>query len=290
MSKRISILRLGFGHFISKWLLYPLCYHLVRYRRKMVRINLSIAFPDKDIHEIKRLERAFYLNFADMIMEVLVGWRFSEKVMRQFVVIDDLEEITDRCKRYGGGMVMLGHFLNWEWIVDYANQFAEYGVDCGSVYKRLNNNFFDRLMLKIRSHRGGFMVEMNSLLRVMVKRRNAKDMPPVCYAMLADQRPRRNAARYNTVFFNRQVGVLAGTEQLALRFKYPVYYIEMHSSRRGYYEVTPILIYDPEKDSDIQPGEITERFARMLEENIRQEPTRWLWTHRRFAGSKPVDE
>lgn len=290
MSKRGSILCLEISHFLSKWLLFPLCYHVVRYRRKVVRNNLLTAFPEKTQQEIKRLEKAFYLNFSDMIVEVLAGRHFSEEDMRRFVVIHNKEEIVEHCKHYGGTLFMLGHFLNWEWIVDYANQFADYGIDCGTVYKRLNNGFFDRLMYRIRSRRGGFLVEMRTLLRVMVGRKNAKVGSPVCYAMLADQRPRRNAAKYKVTFFNRTVGMLAGTEQLAVRFRYPVYYVRFRCCKRGYYEITPFIVYDPENDVELAPGAITERFARLLEEDIRRDPSRWLWSHRRFAGSKAADE
>lgn len=291
MSKKGAIFSLGVGHFLSKWLMYPLCYYVVRYRRKVVHDNLCLAFPEKSASEIRKLEKSFYLNFTDLIVEVLIGRYIGEEDMRRFVEIENKEEIAERCKRYGGGLVMLGHFLNWEWIVDYANQLADYGVECGTVYKRLTNNFFDEFMYKTRSRRGGFLVEMNTLLRVMVSRRSAvaSGGNPVFYAMLSDQRPRRNAARYQTVLLNRKVGVLAGTELLALRFHYPVYFVKLHCVSRGHYRVTPVLVYDPDTDVDIKPGVITERFARLLEDNILLDPSRWLWSHRRFAGSSPVE-
>ena len=289
MSGGGAILRLRLGHFLSRWLLFPLCYHVVRYRRGVVRANLSLAFPEKSPAEIKRLEKSFYLNFTDMVMEVLAGRRIGERDMRRFVTINHKAEMAERCKRHGGGLVMLGHFLNWEWMVDYANQFADFGLDCGTVYKRLSNKFFDRLMRGIRASRGGFLVEMDGLLRVMVARRKDPDAAPTFYAMLSDQRPRRKAARYEVTFFNRRVGMLAGTEQLAVRFRYPVYFIQIHCHARGHYELTPVLIYDPEADAALPPGAVTERFTRLLEDNIRREPSRWLWTHKRFLGSKPVE-
>ena len=53
------------------WLLYLksdfyffLIYHVFRYRRKVVRQNLLRSFPDKDVKEIKAIEKRFYLNFA----------------------------------------------------------------------------------------------------------------------------------------------------------------------------------------------------------------------------------
>ncbi|MCM1034155.1 MAG: lysophospholipid acyltransferase family protein [Paludibacter sp.] len=287
MLKRLTIFRLWCCHFVSRWLLFPLCYYVVRYRRKVVRKNLRWAFPEKTSAEVKQIEKGFYLAFTDMVLELLVGNHLTEAEMQQLVVINNKEEVAERCKQCGGAFFMLGHFLNWEWMVDYANQFAEYGVECGTVYKRLTNNFFDRLMYKLRSRRGGGLVEMDRLLRVMVKRKNDADLLPAGYAMLADQRPRKKASQYRTTLLHRQVGMLTGTEQLALRFRYPVYYAYYRCKGRGRYEMTLMPLYDPDKDITMESGMITERFTRLLEANIKQEPMRWLWSHNRFAGSTP---
>ena len=58
------------------WLLYLksdcyffLIYHLLRYRRKVVRENLLRSFPEKDAREIKSIERRFYHNLCDLFVE-----------------------------------------------------------------------------------------------------------------------------------------------------------------------------------------------------------------------------
>lgn len=247
-----------------------------------------MAFPNKTKADILHIEKGFYLSFSDMIVETLVGRSFPPEVMHHFVEIDNLEATIATIKHYGGGFVMLGHFLNWEWLMDYANRFEALGVECGTVYKQLSSGYFDRLMLHIRASRGGFMVEMKQLLRTLVAQRNAQRT--TCYAMLADQRPRRLSAQHRTTLLGQEVGMFMGTEQLARRFGYPVYYAYYRCQARGYYGLTPMLIYDPEKEQNLPLGTITERFARLLEENIRQEPSRWLWSHRRFVGSTPTTE
>lgn len=289
MSKRVSIVRLSVGHFFSKWLLYPLCYYLIRYRRKVVRENLLMAFPEKSPKEICRIEKDFYLAFSDMIAEILTGRHFSEEDMQQFFVLNNSEIAAESSKHYGGAFVMLGHFMNWEWMTGFATRLAALDVDSGIVYKRLSNKFFDHLMLRLRGQNGGQVIEMNQLLRVMVKQKKQSDAQPMLYAMLSDQRPRRSATQYQTVFLHRNVGFLTGTEQLAQRFRYPVFYTRYRCLGRGHYEMTFVRLYDPDTEPDLPLGTITERYARLLEEDIRQYPSQWLWSHRRFAGSTPVD-
>ena len=58
------------------WLLYLksdvycfLMYHVVRYRRNVVRQNLLRSFPEKDAKEIKTIEKHFYRNLCDLFVE-----------------------------------------------------------------------------------------------------------------------------------------------------------------------------------------------------------------------------
>ena len=52
------------------WLLMFICPPL-RYRRKIVRTNLALSFPDKDRAWLRRTELRFYYQFACQIVEAL---------------------------------------------------------------------------------------------------------------------------------------------------------------------------------------------------------------------------
>ncbi len=284
MAEKKLTVRLWLGHWVSRWILFPLCYHVIRYRRKVVEKNLRLAFPDKTEAERKQIKRDFYLYFSDMLVEIVMGRNFSAPTMRQLVSLHQADEMGAKCVEYGGCFMMMGHFMNWEWTSALAEQLCVGGKECGIVYKRLNNAFFDGVMQRLRNKKGGFVIEMNQLLRVLVARRNSADFPPTYYAMLADQRPRTrvDAKQHWTTLLGQDVGMLLGTEQLATKFQYPVFYAYLHSSKRGFYEATFIQIYDP-KEGVLPLGTITERFTRALEQNIKNEPARWLWSHNRFS-------
>ena len=49
--------------------MFYLLYYVVRYRRKVVRRNLTESFPDKTLHEIKHTEKACSRFFTDMTLE-----------------------------------------------------------------------------------------------------------------------------------------------------------------------------------------------------------------------------
>ncbi len=280
-------MRIRIGHLISRWVLYPICYYLIQYRKKVVRNNLQIAFPNKSIEERRQIERDFYLYFCDMLIEAWLGRNFSEEQMLSYVSLADEDVMDVNCQKYGGCFIMMGHFMNWEWTSALAIQLAKKNKDVGVIYKQLANATFDNIMQKLRSKKGGFLIEMDKLLRVMIERRNNANALPTYYAMLADQRPRKQALakQHETQLLGRTIGMITGTEQLAMKFQYPIYYAHLLSSKRGYYSARFIQIYDP-AEGKLPAGEITERFTRHLEKNILEQPARWLWTHRRFLYKK----
>ena len=55
-------------HYMISDLLYPLVYYIIRYRRKIVRRNLTRSFPEKSLSQIKGIERRFYRFFCDYLV------------------------------------------------------------------------------------------------------------------------------------------------------------------------------------------------------------------------------
>ena len=48
---------------------YFFIYLIVGYRKKVVRQNLTSAFPEKSLQEIKQIERKFYHHLCDLFIE-----------------------------------------------------------------------------------------------------------------------------------------------------------------------------------------------------------------------------
>ena len=101
--------------------------------------------------------------------------------------------------------------------------------------------------------------------------------------LVADQRAHsRNP--YITQFFGQPTAFLRGPERLARSLDVPVVYVEMTRVERGRYQVNlEWLCEDPNATAE---GEITERFARRLERQIRKTPEDWLWLHRRWRDRR----
>lgn len=272
----LSKLPLGVHHFFADWLIYPLVYHVIHYRQKIVDKNIRNAFPDWSDQQRKALRKRFYHQFADLIVETIYGYSMSDHEMRERMQYINEDALTNACLTQGGAITMLAHLGTWEWLADYGRRHQHQGIQECNVYRRLNSPFFDRLMLDIRLKRGGECVEKNVLLRRMIQIRQT-DLKPM-YGMLSDQKPSPRNAHVWTTFLNQETAFLNGSEVLSKKFGYPCFYGYVRSPKRGCYTMTFI---------PMTTDNITEEYARLLEQNILEQPHLWLWTHNRWKHSRP---
>src|SRR5690606_28890936 len=97
-------------------LLFPLIYHLARYRRKVVRKNLVNSFPEMTKQEIRTTERTFYRFFCDLMMETVRQLTISTEEMNRRVTFSGEELMLDNLRNGKSVFLMMGHYCNWEWV------------------------------------------------------------------------------------------------------------------------------------------------------------------------------
>ena len=281
-----SLLPLSVLYMISDIILYPLVYYIARYRLKVVRKNLRNSFPDKSHDELKNIEKKFYHHFADLIVEVVYGYRVGDEEMRERVVFENVDLVEDLASKTHGVIAYLGHMGNWEWLVDLNKRFVNPAMVEYNVYRQLKNPASDKMMLELRSKRGGECIEKKLLLRKLVALRRSEH--PFVVGMLSDQKPSKRSSYAWTQFLNQETAFLDGSEVLAHKFGFSAVYAHIWSPKRGYYRIRfEQITDDPEL---MQPEEMTKRYAELLEQNICAQPEQWLWTHNRWKwGRKELE-
>ena len=60
-------------------LLYYILYYIFSYRKKVVRKNLELAFPEKSKMERRRIERENFRNLTDIFLETFKSNNIKEK-------------------------------------------------------------------------------------------------------------------------------------------------------------------------------------------------------------------
>ena len=125
--------------------------------------------------------------------------------------------------------------------------------------------------------RGGIApIPMDVVLGVLKKQQKTV----ASYMLIADQSPSSRKRAHWVNFFNRETASLPGTDVLARTFDYPVIGYRIRRVKRGFYEVEFFhLCDDPAATAE---SEITERYYRQLEKEIRDTPGNWLWSQKRW--------
>jgi len=254
---------------------YLLLYYVAGYRKAVVRENLGKAFPEKNEKEITVLAKKFYLQLAQVALEIVKARRMNKADFRQRVKIVN-PELMQRCSNdYQDSVILLTiHQGNWEWML--------HGVTCAMnipidpVYKPLHNKTVDRLIFDIRSQFGSRPLSMARATRDILRRRREFRV----FVMVADQSPVRRERSYWTEFMNQQAAVYTGAETIAKMTQFPVLFAQCRRRSRGHYELEFHELARPPYDKDSHA--ITDSYVRMAEQAIRSEPQSWLWSNRRW--------
>src|SRR5690606_12864395 len=71
--------------------LYFLVYYIIGYRKKVVKNNLALVFPEKTQKERDRIAKQFFKHFCDLIFETIKAFTISENEIRERFVVTNIE-------------------------------------------------------------------------------------------------------------------------------------------------------------------------------------------------------
>lgn len=262
--------------------LYLIGYHILRYRKKIVYENIRRSFSEKSDQDVQVLVKHFYRNLADVLVETVKALSIKPETLKKRFNFTNPELLEEYFKKDQSVIVMAAHQGNWEWLLLGCCVYLS--VPLSAVYKKLNNTYFEKLMMKARSRFGGQPIPMERTLMEIVRRK--KEV--TAYGIVADQVPLVDAEKYWTKFLSQDTAFFIGTEKIAQLTGYPVLFLSMKRIRRGHYQGTLDLLAEP----PYEKGRFTilEKYACAVEKSILADPSGWLWSHRRWKYPKENTE
>ena len=150
------------------------------------------------------------------------------------------------------------------------------------IYKKLANPYFDKLVKRIRSKFKAELITTKQTIPTIVE--NHKNNVLGIYGFASDQSPKANAAYHWAPFMGHIVPVHIGAEMLAKRFDMNVIFLKVKKVKRGYYEASFEILSEDAKS--VPNYEITDKFLKLVEEQIYEAPEFYLWTHKRWKHKK----
>ncbi|MDL2322743.1 lysophospholipid acyltransferase family protein [Bacteroidales bacterium OttesenSCG-928-A17] len=271
-----SCLPLPVMYVFSDALYYPFFY-LIRYRRKITRKNLIAAFPEKNLDEIKKIEKRFYHFFLDLFVETCKYATISEKEIKKRLKFVNIEEVNALLRQGQSISTYMGHYCNWEWVTSLPLHLDK-GVIASQIYKLLESDTMERLLKNNRSRLGAVNVEMKQTMRWI--KQQMEEGTTFITGFISDQSPRKIDVRYFVKFLNHNAPVFTGTEKITKRYGLAAYYLKVRRVKRGYYEATFVRLH--ENPQSLPDFKLTEIYYNHLEEAIKEQPENYLWTHKRF--------
>lgn len=267
---------------LSDHFLYPLIYNLIGYRKHVVRTNLKNSFPEKTEAERQQIERDFYHLFCDYCVETIKMADMKPERMRRHMSFKGMEKVEEYARQGRSVVVYIAHSPNWEWITSLPLFLQDKSIIFGQIYHPLYNKVFDRLFLNLREQYGSISIPMKSTLRQIVEMK--KQGKHFCIGFVADQSPKWEAIHHWVEFMHQDTPVFTGTEKIARRTDSAVFFMSLRKVRRSVYEAE---FHEIASDcTQIPENGITEEYFRLVEQHLRQYPSQWLWTHKRWRKTR----
>ena len=254
---------------------WPILYYIGRYRRKITRRNLLRSFPDKSLKEIKRIERAFYHNMCNNVVETLKLLHISDEEMHRRVTFTGINLIEKAAEEGHPVFLLSGHYGNWEWTSELTRRIKA-PTTCGYIYAPVANETLDKVMKTLRTRCPILLIPRLQAGRIIIRMKQEHDS--YFMGFVADQRPLCYSLHHWTTFLNQDTPYMVGAEEIGRRVDAVYLYQHMERIRKGYYKIS----IEPLEPTEGEEFPYTIGFLRRLEEEIRRCPELWLWSHRRW--------
>ena len=261
--------------------LAALWYRLDRRHREIVRRNLAFAYGEElAAAERERLARAVFVHFVRFAWETVVLLLAPLSYIKKQVVFLGEKNHVEALKKGRGLVALVAHAGNWEYTgIGYALQYRRLAV----VARQMDQPLGRRLARYLRERTGSWMVD---------KRRGLKEIFSHLHknrvvGIVIDQ----NTAEKEGVlvdFFGKPARTTPVAALLARR-GVPV----LPSLSRRLPDGRHLVVFFPElpfeKTGDVE-ADIKRHLTlqnQVIEAWVRQEPSQWLWLHRRWKNQFP---
>ena len=264
---------------------------VIRYRYSVVLLNVSRSFPEIGYYGVPKVVDGFYSHFGELVAETIwfsgSGYeRIRKSGIVKFTNPEVLVEYFEKCPSL---TVLCTHCGNWELLGGIVAYLDETGVEypftqdnVRVVYKKLSNETANEVFKRNRisplaEGKEKCAIESSNILRYAISHKDEKKI----YVYPADQAPYyRTGKHFIGDFMCQPTNAMQGSVGVACKLSHGVLYLKMKRVKRGLYEMSVIPIC--ENASQSSPDKLIRKYYDLLEEEIRETPANWLWSHKRW--------
>lgn len=260
-----------------------IAYTLDRRHRQIALANFQSAFASVPESTRANTIRECYEFFGMYLFDLLTYYHRPARSRMDEFEWEGLEYLDDAYRCGKGTILYTAHFGPWE-IMAIAQGLQGYSL--GVIARPLDNCFLQRLLLRLRTSTGNFVIEKNAAFRSTLRAlRQGKGI-----AILIDQ----NVSTDDRIFVDFFRKAAATTPALALlKLKtdaviIPAFALPIEGNRYRFIYGKPLeFSLTGNRAEDVL--RITERCTAVVEQQIAAHPQYWLWMHRRWKTRPQTD-
>ncbi|WP_038140612.1 LpxL/LpxP family Kdo(2)-lipid IV(A) lauroyl/palmitoleoyl acyltransferase [Thiothrix lacustris] len=245
-----------------------LMFYLLPKRREICCINLELAFPERTAAERAQLNREHFISLGRGLLETALSWWGDDDKLAQQTDIEGLENLQAAMQQ-GGVVLLSAHFTSLE----LGGRLIAQRIPLHVIYRPHQNPLIEWRVARLRSKRYGKAISRDNIRDML---RSLQQGHVVWYAQ--DQ----NFGHKNAVFapfFGIEAATNTATSRLSKLGKAQVVPFFTLRTATGYQlRFLPALENFPSEAI----LDDTTRINNLIEQQVREFPAQYLWTHRRF--------
>ena len=265
---------------------------VAHYRTQVVSTNLARSFPEKTYDELQDIQKQFYRYFATVFTEMVWfsacrGAKGRERLHRSHIVeFTNPEELN---RLYGASrqlMLLQGHCSNWELVggvcyYSYGTPLDIFPEILCVAHHGIASSVWSDVMEHVRlspvcdKHITGY-VPTDGVLRYALSHKEDK----ICYFFMTDQYPYMGNGTMDVEFMHQPTRSMSGGAALARKLDMAMGYLRYRCRPDGGYTMTVVPLCEHAAQED--PQALIRRYYELLEEDLREQPWNYLWTHKRW--------
>lgn len=253
-------------------------FYLIRRHRLRAEQNLRASYGHKmSDKQIRQTARRSMQQMVMMAMEVIFTPRLiNEYTWPRYVRMDHVQSGMRHFLLGKPAIMVTGHYGNWE-LLGYL--LGAFGMKVVAVMRPLDNPYLNDYLVRML-RRGG--------LKLLYKKGMTQTADQVlqnggAICFIADQDAGRKGLFVD--FFGRKASTYKSVGLLAIRYQAPIIVgFARRTSHRFRYELAVNRVIEPHEWQN-RPDElqwITQQYTRAIEQFVRQDPSQYLWVHRRW--------
>lgn len=258
-------------------------YLLDKKYRTVTYENLKIAFGSElSPRLLKRISRQCFLNFGQIILDIIKFPSLKEEKKTEIFVVEGQENLEKALQSGRGALLFTGHYGNWE----IGSFFLSRKGNLNVIARPLDNRILEKKLHNLRAKLGARIIYKHQAAKQILHSLRNKEM----VAFLIDQNVLRSQAVF-VDFFGKKAATTPSLAAFHIRTKSPLLPAFCYPLSLGRYQ---IKIHEPLEiplsgNYDLDVLKITQRCTKIIENQIRKNPSFWFWFHRRWK-TRPKGE